>query len=738
MNNHQFNTPQGMIFIVDDSPDNLRVLSTTLIKQGYEVRCAKNGSMALIATQAEPPDLILLDIKMPGMDGYEVCQKLKADGQTREIPVIFLSALDEVFDKVKAFAVGGVDYITKPFRVEEVLARVKSQLTLQAAKAEIRQLNASLEQRIQRRTAQLEAANRELKREINERQQTEEALAKSEEQFRLIFELAPIGMAFLRLDGYFLQVNKAFCDLLGYTADEMQTKTWMDITDPDDLAASLEAIEKLHQQKASHFQIEKRYLTKNGKIVFAVLGVALIRDSQGEPLHFITQVVDITERKRTEEQLVHDALHDALTGLPNRTLFMERVEHALKHAKRHKDYLFAVLFIDLDRFKIVNDSLGHSVGDRLLIAIARLLERCLRTNDTVARLGGDEFTVFLDNIQDITDATRIAERLQAELMSPFNLEGHTVFTNASIGIVLGSSGYQQGSELLRDADIAMYRAKELGKARYAIFDPLMHAQTLKLLQLENELRRAIERQEFLVYYQPIISLVTGRLTGFEALVRWQNPEQGLILPAEFIPIAEDTGLIVPLGEWVLRSACRQLRAWQLKFPAAAPLNMSVNIASKQIRESNFSEKLDQILAETALDGSFLKLEITESMLAADAQATINMLNQIRARKIQLSMDDFGKGYSSLSYLHRFPINTLKIDRSFVSQMNSDPENFEIVRTIITLAHTLRMDVIAEGVETAEQFTQLRTLKCEQAQGYFFSKPLDCFSAESIIAAHPQW
>ena len=394
MNNDQFNTPQGMIFIVDDSPDNLRVLSTTLIKQGYEVRCAKNGSMALIATQAEPPDLILLDIKMPGMDGYEVCQKLKADGQTREIPVIFLSALDEVFDKVRAFAVGGVDYITKPFRVEEVLARVKSQLTLQVAKAEIRQLNASLEQRIQRRTAQLEATNRELKREINERHQTEEALAKSEEQFRLIFELAPIGMAFLRLDGYFLQINKALCDLLGYTAEEMQTKTWMDITDPEDLAANLEAIEKLHQQKASHFQIEKRYLTKHGKIVFAVLGVALIRDSQGEPLHFITQVVDITERKRTEEQLVHDALHDALTGLPNRTLFMERVEHALKHAKRHKDYLFAVLFIDLDRFKIVNDSLGHSVGDRLLIAIARLLERCLRTNDTVARLGGGRIYCF--------------------------------------------------------------------------------------------------------------------------------------------------------------------------------------------------------------------------------------------------------------------------------------------------------------------------------------------------------
>jgi len=473
----------------------------------------------------------------------------------------------------------------------------------------------------------------------------------------------------------------------------------------------------------------RKYLSING---------APLKDADGIITHIVFSISDITSRKTVEEQLFHDALHDNLTGLPNRTFFMERVDHAIKLAKRNQDYLFAVLFLDLDRFKIVNDSLGHDVGDQLLIATARQIEKCLRTTDTVAHLSGDKFTILLEDIKDIKDATRVAERIQVTLKSPLNLNNHEVFTSASIGIALSSTGYERTEDILRDADIAMYRAKELGKARHEIFDKIMHARTLELLTLENDLRRALERQEFEVYYQPITLLVTGTLTGFEALVRWRHPERGLVSPIEFIPVAEDTGLIIPLGEWVLYEACRQLRMWQTQFPTPEPLKMSVNLSGKQIKEPDLIEQIDHILAETGLDGSFLKLEITESILMENAETVTKMLLQLRARHIQLSVDDFGTGYSSLSYLHRFPVNTLKIDRSFVNQMNLKSHNTEIIRTIITLAHSLRLDVIAEGVETPEQLTELKRLNCEQGQGYLFSKPLTKGAAGLLLGGIPQW
>ncbi|MBE9125505.1 MULTISPECIES: putative bifunctional diguanylate cyclase/phosphodiesterase [unclassified Coleofasciculus] len=473
----------------------------------------------------------------------------------------------------------------------------------------------------------------------------------------------------------------------------------------------------------------RKYLSING---------APLIDSSGAIARVVLSITDITDRLRVEEQLLHDALHDALTGLPNRILFVERVEHALKLSKRHQDYLFAVLFLDLDRFKVVNDSLGHRIGDQLLVAIARELERCLRNTDTVARLGGDEFTILLEDINDLKDATKVAERIQKILKSPFIVEGHEVFTSASIGIALSSTGYDCAEDLLRDADIAMYRAKELGKARHEVFDKVMHASALKLLQLENDLRRALERQEFEVYYQPITSLFTGTLTGFEALLRWHHPTQGLVSPLEFIPVAEETGLILPLGRWVLHEACRQLHTWHTQFPMTEPLKISVNLSGKQLKELEFIEQIDQILEKTGLDGRFLKLEITESVLMDNADTATKMLLQLRARNIQLSVDDFGTGYSSLSYLHRFPVNTLKIDRSFVSQMNPNDRNCEIVRTIVTLAHSLRMDVIAEGVETLEQLSELKLLKCEQGQGYFFSKPLTKEAAGKLLTQVPQW
>ncbi len=739
MNGHRVSHSKGMILIVDDLPDNLRMLSTTLAEQGYEVRCAKNGAMALRGAHTAPPDLILLDVKMPNMNGYEVCQHLKAEQQTRDIPVIFMSALDEVLDKVKAFEVGGLDYITKPFQIEEVLARIKSQLALQAAKAEIRKLNAELEQRVQQRTAQLVAANQQLQREIAERKQAEKLLQESEARLESILNsLEEVVWSASAQTYKFLYLSPAAQKVYGRPVSEFfaSQNLWLEVIHPED-RKRVERTIPILLEKGSINQ-EYRILRPDGEVRWLSDRRHVIYDQNGVAMRLDGIIEDITQRKRAEEQLIHDALHDVLTGLPNRNLFMERVERALKHARRYKDYLFAVLFIDLDRFKLVNDSLGHVVGDRLLIAFAQLLQRCLRITDTVARLGGDEFTVLLEDINHIDDATKIAERIQLELMSPFNLENHTVFTSASIGIVLGSTGYERSVDILRDADIAMYSAKEAGKARYTIFDREMYAKTLQLLHLESDLRQAIDGKEFLIHYQPIISLATGKLIGFEALVRWQHPERGLVSPCEFISTAEDIGLIVPIGEWVLRQACRQLRDWQLKFPSAKSLKMSVNLAIQQIKESKLLEQIDQILAETGLDGSSFRLEITESMLLHHTELTINVLSQIRARKIQLSIDDFGKGYSSLSYLHRFPINNLKIDSYFVSRMNYDPENFEIVRTINTLAHTLGMDVVAEGVETAEQFAQVRALGCEFGQGYFFSKPLDLKEAESLILADPQW
>jgi diguanylate cyclase (GGDEF)-like protein len=611
MNHNQLSSFSGNILIVDDIADNLRVLSASLIERGYQVRCAKNGTMALITAKKNPPQLILLDIKMPDMDGYQVCEKLKADEVTKDIPIIFLSALDDVFDKVKAFTVGGVDYITKPFQAEEVIVRIQHQLALQAAKAEIAELNTQLEQKVQQRTAQLE-----------------------------------------------------------------------------------EVIQKLNQEIAQHQQ--------------------------------------------TQDRLSYQALHDALTDLPNRTLFMEHLTKAIQRHQRNPDYLFAVLFIDLDRFKIINDSWGHAFGDRLLMAIARLLQECCRELDTVARLSGDEFTILLEDLQSTQDAIAIAERILEKLTAPIHLDELKVFSGASIGIVVGGTNERDGVDLLRDADIAMYRAKALGKGRYAVFDREMYAQTIHLSQLETDLRLALEHQEFVLYYQPIVSLETFRLIGFEALLRWQHPQTGLIAPGDFIAIAEDTGLIIPIGEWVLQKACQQLRTWQSKFSLAASLHISVNLSSKQIKQVDFVEKLPQILADTGLNGENLRLELTETMLMDRGEKTIELLHQIKQQQVQLSIDDFGTGYSSLSYLHRFPVDTLKIDRSFVNLINAEGHNCEIVKTIITLAHSLKMKAIAEGVETPSQVTHLKNLGCDAAQGYFFSKPLNLQLAESIIVNNPQW
>jgi diguanylate cyclase (GGDEF)-like protein/PAS domain S-box-containing protein len=441
---------------------------------------------------------------------------------------------------------------------------------------------------------------------------------------------------------------------------------------------------------------------------------------------------DVTERKTAERRLVHDAFHDALTNLPNRALFSDLLGRSIGRARRREEYRFAVLFLDIDRFKIVNDSLGHIIGDQLLVAVARRLEACVRPGDTVARLGGDEFTILVDDIAEVSDATRVADRILRELQRPFNLSGQEVFTSTSIGIALSQTGYERADDLLRDADLAMYRAKALGKARYEVFDTMMHARAVGLLQLETDLRRALDRDEFKVHYQPIINLHNGRVIGFEALVRWHHPQRGVVMPDEFIPVAEETGLIVPVGREVLRESCRQLHEWRHSFPDLQ-LSVSVNLSGKQFRQPDLVEQIERILDAWQLPPALLRLEITESVIIDNTEAAIDTLSRLRSIGVRLDLDDFGTGYSSLSYLHRFEMDAIKIDRTFVSAVGDRGENSAIVRTIVNLARNLELEVIAEGVETPEQVAILRALDCELVQGYLFARPMTPDAARAAIA-----
>ncbi|HEY6803195.1 MAG TPA: EAL domain-containing protein [Pyrinomonadaceae bacterium] len=455
-------------------------------------------------------------------------------------------------------------------------------------------------------------------------------------------------------------------------------------------------------------------------------------------LHLAEQERISCALQESEEHFRHAAFHDALTGLPNRALLTEKLKAVIERATQHEDYQYALLFLDLDRFKNINDSLGHPIGDQMLIAMARRLEHLVREADTVARLGGDEFAILLDDISQFGDVLNLAERIQEKLTLPFNLSGHEVFSSASIGIAFSSTGYYHPESILRDADTAMYRAKAQGKACHEIFDKTMHARVVDRLKLEYDLRYAVEREEFLVYYQPIVSLDGGKLAGFEALVRWQHPERGLISPTDFVPVAEETGLIVPIGLWVLREACQQLARWQWQSAENRGLLLSVNLSGRQFAQPNLVGDIERILRETHLDPKSLKLEITESVVMENAETAISMLRQLKALGVRLSIDDFGTGYSSLSYLHRFPIDTLKIDRSFVSRMGENGENAEIVRTILTLAHNMGMEVIAEGIEKPEQFSQLKALQCKYGQGYLFSRPVNAEAMEALMASRQQW
>ena len=654
-----------------------------------------DAEKALTALLQKTHDVCLIDSSFGSQSGLALIRAAQQRGVS--VPIIFLDeegdrALDE-----EIMQAGAADYLVKAQMVPSLLERSIRYAIKDA--------------------------------------QTLEALRASEERYALAAHGANDGLWDWDLKKSEMFYSTRWKSMMGYAEADIgnSPEDWFSRVHPEDypklereLAAHLEG-------QTPHFQHEHRMLHHEGNYSWMLSRGIAVRDASSQAYRMVGSQTDITGRRQAEEQLRYGALHDDLTGLPNRTAFMERLRRSLERARLDDTYVFAVLFLDMDRFKIINDSLGHYVGDQLLIDIAQRLYASLRPSDMVARLGGDELVVLIDHLREEQDVAFVANRIQKILSMPFTLDGRDLFTTVSIGITLSSTRCESAEDLVRDADTAMYRAKLNGKARFELFDPQMREQALRIMQLETDLRHAIGRNEFVLYYQPIVSFATGRLAGFESLIRWNHPTKGFISPADFIPIAEDNGTINPIGRWVLEESCRQLREWQEKFPRTPPLTINVNLSGKQFSQPNLIEVITDILAKTGLPARFLKLEITESVIMENADSAAAMLNELKALGSQLAIDDFGTGYSSFAHLHRFPIDTLKIDRAFVSRMDVSVESSEIVRTMLTLAQNLKMSVVAEGIETAAQLKQLRALGCEYGQGYFLNRPMCAADAEKLIA-----
>ncbi len=675
------------VLIADDDPTIRLLMSAALADSGIRIIEAGNGKEALEAFQREKPDLVVMDVLMPVMDGYESCNRIRQLPEGEHTPIIMVTGLEEVEAIDEAYNAGATDFITKP--IAWPILRQRIAYILRASR-------------------------------------TTRALAVSKERYALAARGANDGLWDWDLIRNRIYYSDRWKEMLGYEKYELDSdpKQWLDRVHPDDKDLVSAELEKHLAGETGHFESEHRLRQRSGDYIWILCrGVVLINE-ENKPVRMAGSLTDITRRKNAEEQLRYDALHDNLTRLPNRSLFLERVLYCINRARRQPSYNFAVVFLDLDRFKFINDSMGHMVGDQFLIEVSNRIDRQLREMDTLARLGGDEFTILFDDIDGVRSVTRIVDRILKEVAKPFTLDDQDVAVSCSMGITLSNMGYTKPQDMLRDADTAMYRAKALGKDRYEIFDKEMHQHVLSIMQLERELRTASSEGQFRVYYQPILSIKENKIAGFEALLRWKHPERGIIKPREFIAAAEESALIVKIGRWVLREACFQLRQWQEENPELENSFVSVNVSSREFAQPDIVNVVEEVLSESALDPACLKLELTENVLIENSDQALEVLNQLRGMGIHLSIDDFGTGYSSFSYLHKFPFDVLKIDRSFISQFDKDEKSREIVSAIISLAHNLGLTVVAEGSETLEELEQLKTLDCEYSQGYVFSKPLN--------------
>jgi diguanylate cyclase (GGDEF)-like protein/PAS domain S-box-containing protein len=691
-------TRTASLLVVDDNEANRDALSRRLRHRGYVVEVAADGSQALSLIETGHFDLILLDVEMPGLSGLDVLTSIRARQSPTDLPVIMVTARTEGADIVEAFRLGANDYVTKPVDFPVALARIGTHVSHKWAVADLRD---------------------------------------SEERYALAVRGANDGLWDWNLTTNAVYWSPRWKAMLGYEDAEVSARPeeWISRVHPEDRDRVHTALAAHIASDSRYFESEHRLLHRNETFRWVLCRGAAVRNGHGTATRLAGSLTDITDTK----------LADALTGLPNRILFFDLVERAIKRAERRPEYVFALLVLGLDRFNVVHDSLGPLSADRLLVAVARRLQASLRSTDaltrdvpdfTLARVGGDEFDVLLDDITDARDAIRVAERLRHALEEPFDVDGNQVFISATTGIAVSTTGYDRPEAIVRDATIALNRARADGNSSHEIFDLAMRARAVSRLQLETDLRQAIETRAFDVFYQPIVSFETGRITGFEALVRWRHPVRGLVSPAEFIPIAEDTGMILDIGRIVLTESCRQMAAWQRRFGAAAPDVMCVNISSRQLADGNLVGEIAAILEQTGLSPARLKLEITETAFISDVPGARNTVSRAQSMGIEWSLDDFGTGYSSLSYLQQLRVDTVKVDRSFVNLLGTEGGGSEMVRAIVALAHNLGMDVVAEGVETAAQSEQLRNLGCECAQGFFFSKPVESAAADWLIQSQP--
>jgi diguanylate cyclase (GGDEF)-like protein/PAS domain S-box-containing protein len=686
-------TPPASLLLVDDNEMNRDVLSRRLQQRGFEVTAAADGPQALALAAARAFDLVLLDVEMPGISGLEVLAALRRTRSATDLPVIMVTARSEGSDIVEAFRLGANDYVTKPIDFPVALARIGTHLAHKRAV---------------------------------------EGLRESEERYALAVQGANDGLWDWNLTTNTVYLSGRWKAMLGFdeAAIGSSPDEWFSRVHPDDLDEVQAALKAHLERPGGSYESEHRMQHKDGTYRWFLCRGAAIRNEAGAATRLAGSLTDVTDAK----------LADALTGLPSRVLIVDLLDRAIKRTVRHPEGVFALLLLALDRSEALNASLGLATTDRLLVEIAHRLNATLRSTDadtaaTVARLAGDEFAVLLEDIADASDAARVGERLRAALERPFDVDGRQVFTSASVGVAVSSSGYSRPEEILRDASIALHRART-HVSRCEIFDAGMRRRAETRLHMESALRQAVEDQAFEVHYQPLIEVESGCIMGFEALARWRHPERGLVRPAEFIPIAEDTGLILPLGRTMLMAACRQMVAWQREFGACAPGVICVNVSSRQFADVDLSSQIESILQETGMEPARLKLEITESAFLGDVLAAQFTLRRVQAMGIQWSLDDFGTGYSSLAYLHRLKVDTVKVDRSFVNRIGSEEGGSEMVRAIVALAHNLEMDVVAEGVETLHQLEHLRSLGCEMAQGFFFSKPVPAAEAGRLVSAQP--
>lgn len=671
------------IFIAEDEKAISREIAASLGAMGYVVAGqADRTETAIKKVQELQPDLVLMEVYLKGeVNGVEAAQQIHSE---LDIPVIFISAHADTLTLQTAMLAQAYGMIFKPFETREL----KSNITMALYK-------------------------HSMGRKLRE----------SEERYALAVRAANDGIWDWNLKTDEIYYSTRWKEMLGCREEEIgnTSNEWFKRVHPDDYKQVQTNLVAHLKGLTPHFECEYRMQHADGSYFWVLSRGLAVRDAKGAAYRMAGSQSDINARKLAEERLAHDAVHDALTGLPNRLLFLDRLQNRLDRTKRNANDLFAVMFIDLDRFKVVNDSLGHSVGDQLLVTVAGRLKQCLRPEDTVSRLGGDEFAILLDSVNNVGDARQVADRIKGQLKTTTLLGTIERSPSASIGIVVFAPHYSSAGELLRDADSAMYYAKSLGGNQHQVFDSAMHINAIDLIQLEGELKRAVEREEWLIHYQPIISLKSGKPTGAEALVRWQHPQRGVLSPKDFIQVAEDTGLILPIGDYVLRSACRQAKAWR---EAGRPhFWVSVNISARQFQEKDLVEKVKQILSETGLPSEGLRLEITETLAIQDSKYTMRLIKELSELGVYTSLDDFGTGYSSLSYLKQFPLKVLKIDRSFINDIQPNQKDESIVTAIIAMARSFNLEVVAEGVETDEQLTFLRSQMCDSVQGFLLSRPI---------------